>query len=63
MCVIFLFAQAFYRPAVSYEIEARLVERAEQDDDGAPETPARLLNRQLRRIRRGEQVETLVLRL
>jgi hypothetical protein len=63
MGVIFLFAQTFCRPAVSYEIEARLVERTEEDDDGDPETPAIHLGRQLRRIRRGEQVETLVLHL
>ena len=63
MGVIFLIAQTFYRPSVSYEIEARLVEHVEEDDDGAPETPAKHLSRQLRRIRRGEHLDTLVLRL
>ena len=36
---VLLFAQIFYRPSVSWLIEARLVERVEDDDDGEPETP------------------------
>lgn len=63
MSVIFLFAQTFYRPSVSYEIEARLVEHVDEDDDGDPETPAKHLSRQLRRIRRGEHLDTLFVRL
>jgi hypothetical protein len=35
----------------------------EEDDEGDPETPAKQLSRQLKRIRRGEVVERLVLRL
>ena len=54
-----------YRPRIHYAIEAqhRQVEDADEDDNGDPDTPARHLLRQLRRIRRGEHVETLSLRV
>jgi hypothetical protein len=61
--MILLLAQMFYRPAVSYVLEARQDEDADEDDQGDPEGIAKQLNRQLRRIRRGEQVGDLVLRL
>jgi hypothetical protein len=59
----FQIVQVFYRPTVAYVIEAKLKEDAEDDDEGDPETPAKHLHRQLRRIRRGDPVDTLVLRL
>jgi len=59
----FLFMPAFYRPSVSFEIEARQREDVEEDDEGDPETPAKHLHRQLKRIRRGEPIDRLVLRL
>ena len=54
-----------YRPRLHYAIEAqqRQVEDADEDDNGDPDTPARHLLRQLRRIRRGEPVESLTVRL
>jgi len=54
-----------YRPRIHYAIEAqqRQVEDADEDDNGAPDIPARHLLRQLRRIRRGEAVESLTVRL
>jgi hypothetical protein len=54
-----------YRPRIHYAIEAqqRQVEDADEDDNGDPDTPKRHLFRQLRRIRGGEHVETLSLRL
>jgi hypothetical protein len=61
--ISFQIMQAFYRPTVAYVIEAKLEEDAEDDNDGDPETPAKHLHRQLRRIRRGDPVDTLVLRL
>jgi hypothetical protein len=61
--MIFLFAQMFYRPTVSYAIEARQDEDADEDDQGDPESKEKHLNRQLKRIRRGEPVGDLVLRL
>jgi hypothetical protein len=53
-----------YRPRIQYAVEAqeRQVEDADEDDNGDPDTPARHLLRQLRRIRRGEVVETLTVR-
>ncbi len=54
-----------YRPRLLYAIEAqqRQVEDAEEDENGDPDTPARHLMRQLRRIRRREAVESLTVRL
>jgi hypothetical protein len=60
---ILLFAQMFYRPTLTYVLEARQDEDVEEDDQGDPEGTTRGLNRQLKRIRRGEQVGDLVLRL
>lgn len=59
----FLFLQAFWRPSLAHAIEAREPAAVEDDDDGEPETPAKHLNRQLKRIRQGEPVERLELRL
>jgi hypothetical protein len=53
----------FHRPSVQNTVEARLQQEADEDDSGDPETLTRQLDRQLRRIRRGEQVEDLVLRI
>jgi hypothetical protein len=61
--MILLFAQMFYRPSVSYVLEARQDEDADEDDQGDPEGIRKQLNRQLKRIRRGEQVGDFVLRL
>ena len=53
----------FYRPSLEYAVETAEVEYVDEDDDGDPETPAKALNRQFKRIRRGEKVESLVVRL
>ena len=53
----------FYRPSLEYAVATAQVEYAEEDDDGDPETAAKALNRQLKRIRRGEKVESLVVRV
>ena len=60
---IFLFAQVFTRPSIAHVFEARLAEDADEDDDGEPDSPGKDLNRQLRKIRRGEPIDSLVLRL
>lgn len=54
-----------YRPRILYAVEAqqRQVEDVDEDDNGDPDTPTRHLMRQLRRIRRGEAVERLTVRL
>ena len=59
----FLFLQMFWQPSLCHAIEAREKVDVEEDDEGDPETPGKHLNRQLKRIRRGEAVDRLVLRL
>jgi hypothetical protein len=59
----FQIVQEFYRPTVAFVIEARELEAVDEDDEGEPETPLRQFHRQLRRIRQGEPVESLVWRL
>lgn len=60
---ILLFTQVFYRPSVAHVVEARLQVDGEEADSGDPETTARQLTRQLRKIRRGEPLQRLTLRL
>ena len=57
-----LMLPVFYRPSVDFAIKARAVEVIQEDDEGDPEKPAKQLHSQLRRIRRGEPVGTLVVR-
>jgi len=62
----FQFIQVFHRPSMAYVLEAKRDEDADEDDDGDPETPAARLkhfHRQLRRIRRGDPIDRLVLRM
>ena len=61
--VIFLFVQVFYHPAESHVIAAQLEEQEDQDDQGDPERAAKTLDRQLKRIRRGEFVENLTVHI
>ena len=61
--VALLFLGVFYRPSVANVVEVKLDQEADEDDRGDPETLAKQLNRQLKRIRRGETVDTLVLRI
>ena len=58
-----LYAQVFYRPSVEYVLEEKQEQDVEEDDQSDPETPEKYLDRQLRRIRRGEPVDQLTLRL
>jgi hypothetical protein len=51
--------QLFVAPNTEHTIVEKLKEEAEDDDEGGPDDPARHLERQLRRIRRGERIETL----
>jgi hypothetical protein len=57
------FMQVFYRPSVSYVLEARQHDETEEETSGDPETLTKQLDRQLRRIRRGEPLERIILRL
>jgi type VI protein secretion system component VasK len=60
-----LFLSTLYRPHHGFiaKAQVRHQEDAEDDDQGDLETPRRHLLRQLRRVRRGEKVDRLVLRL
>lgn len=51
--------QLFVAPNTDYTIAEKLKEEAEENDEGGPDDPGRHLNRQLRRIRRGERIDTL----
>jgi hypothetical protein len=55
--------QIFTRPTIAYVLEEKYDEDAEDDGDGGPDDPTRHLKRQLKRIRRGETVDTLTVRL
>lgn len=59
----FLFLSVLYRPSEEFVIKASLHEEVDEDDQGDPETPEKNFSRQLRRIRMGERLETLELRL
>jgi hypothetical protein len=52
----------FYQPQVDFEIKAAQVEFVEEDDKGDPESPAGTLDQQLKKIRRGESLDGLILR-
>jgi hypothetical protein len=51
--------QLFVAPNAEYTIEEKLKEDAEDDDEGGSDDPAKHLERQLKRIRRGERVDKL----
>ena len=59
----FQFMQVFHRPSVAHALEMKQDEDADEDDEGDPENLKKQLSRQYKRIRRGEPVEKLVLRL
>jgi hypothetical protein len=62
--ISFLPFAAIYRPRMIEIAKAQIrqQEDADEDDNGDPDTPVRHLLRQLRRIRRGEEVDRLILK-
>lgn len=64
MGLTFLPFAAIYRPSLIEVAKAQIrqQEDVDEDDNGGPETPLKHLLSQLRRIRKGEKVETLFLR-
>jgi hypothetical protein len=54
--------QTMAEPRTEYVIEEKLQEEAEDDDEGDGADPAKYLDRQLRRIRRGAMVGRLTVR-
>jgi hypothetical protein len=65
MGLAFLPLGIMYRPSLVeiVKTEIRQQEDADEDGNGDPESPTKDLLRQLRRIRRGETVETLLFRI
>jgi hypothetical protein len=51
--------QTIAQPDLIYALEQRQTEAAEDNDEGDPDDPAAKLNRQLKRIRNGEPIDTL----
>ena len=51
--------QIFVEPNVQQIIEEKLDEATDDDDEAGPDDPTAHLNRQLRKIRRGEPVDDL----
>ena len=52
--------QAIAEPRVEYVLAEKFDDEADNDDEGEPDSPEKHLHRQLRRIRRGEKVERLI---
>ena len=57
------FVQTFYQPNLNYVLSAIEDEDVDEDDQGDPDSPHKHLHRQLRRIRRGQHVDRLEVRL
>jgi hypothetical protein len=51
--------QLIAEPKAEYIIEEKYNDEADEDEDSEPETPAKHLRRQLKRIRNGEEVDRL----
>ena len=60
--VVFLLSSMLFRPRLQYAIEAQQVVATDEDDDGGPDPPG-TLDKQLKRLRRGERIDRLILRL
>ena len=61
--MMLLFMQVFARPSLQHVLEEKQKEDKDEDDEGDPESPEKRVDHQLKRIRRGEKVNDLVLRL
>ena len=48
---------------MAYVLEVKQEQQVEEDDEGGPESLIKQLGRQLQRIRRGDPIERLVLRI
>jgi hypothetical protein len=51
--------QVFAQPEVDHTIQEKYADAAEEDDEGDPDDPQKVLERQLQRIRNGETVDPL----
>jgi hypothetical protein len=52
--------QVFAHPEIDHMIQERYADAAAEDDEGDPDDPQKALARQLRRIRNGERVDSLL---
>jgi len=57
------FMQVYHRPSMAYVLEVKQEDQAEKDKEGGPESLIKQFHRQLQRIRRGDPVKRLVLRI
>jgi hypothetical protein len=53
----------FWSPGTAHLIVQKADEYADEDDNGGPNTPEAHLHRQLRKIRRGQRIDRLEVRL
>jgi hypothetical protein len=51
--------QVFAHPEIDHTIQEKYADEAEEDDEGDPDDPQKVLARQLQRIRNGETVDRL----
>ena len=51
--------QTLAQPDLNHALEQRQTEAEDEDENGDPDDPASQLNRQLKRIRNGEDIDTL----
>jgi hypothetical protein len=58
-----LFLQIFARPSLQHVLEEKQKEDKDEDDEGDSENPEKRVDGQLKRIRRGEKIDDLVLRM
>lgn len=60
-----MFLSTAYRPSLEFVAKAEIQEHEDADDDeeAGPDSPGKHFQRQLRRIRNGESLDRLVLRL
>jgi hypothetical protein len=59
LALTLLSLQTIAQPDLNHALEQRQTEAAEDDDEGDPDDPAVQLNRQLKRIRNGEDIDIL----
>lgn len=59
LALTLLSLQTITQPDLNHSLEQRLAEPADEEDDGDPDDPTAQLERQLKRIRNGEPIDTL----
>ena len=59
LALTLLSLQTLAQPDLNHALEQRQTEAANEEENGDPDDPAAQLNRQLKRIRNGEPIDTL----